>query len=90
MTLVEVLPASDSLQVSLKAERDGGQLTGGNIVVKRLDPLLGNIDWLIPHGFSIMGFYHYEACAEKLVRCYLEDFEASGRILEMTTGFPWQ
>lgn len=90
MTLVEVLPASDFLQVSLEVELHGQQLTGGNIVVKRLDPLLGNIDWLIPHGFSIMGFYHYEACVEKLVRCYLEDLEASGKILEKTTGIPWR
>ena len=87
---MEVLPALDSLQVSLKAETQGEQLTGCNIFVKRLNPLLGNIDWLVPDGFSIMGFHHHEGCVKKLVQCYIEGFEESEIILEKTTGIPWQ
>lgn len=89
MTLVAVLPALGSTQVSLEAELHGEQLTGCDIFVKGLNPFLGNIDWLIPDGFSIMGFHHHEACVGKLVRCYLENFEEIGMILEKTIGVPW-
>lgn len=89
MTLAEVLPGLDSLQVSLEAKAHGKQLTGCNIVVKRLDPFLGNIDWLIPDGSSIMGFHHHAACLGKLVRCSLESSEEIGIMLEKTTGVPW-
>lgn len=36
-----------------------------------------------------MGFHHHEACVGKLVRCYLENFEEIGMILEKTIGVPW-
>jgi len=89
VTLVAVLPALGSIHVSLEAELHGERLTGCDIFVKRLNPFLGNIDWLIPDGFSIMGSHHHEACVGRLVRYYLEDCEEIGIILEKTIGVHW-